>query len=339
VTFRGIVKLAAITAVSGLFALYAAEFVVGEMMPRSGAFPKGIFVADADRGIAFAPGFDGSVTRVRRIHVSINAQGYRDSDWKKKSAPRVMLAGSSATVGLGLEANQMIGARLGEILGDVSVLNAGIYSYGPPQILSTIERECARWHPQVVVYMHEYKLTRRDFLVNRGVGGNANAAEDEKEASVASLRLNALRAFLSNHGLHPRQLAEKVFGFEQLSPTYLSAHYAATRPSSEFCADCAERTVRFIRAMKPAAEACGAGFVMAVLPGTTEAYYGLREPATDEVLSRLRSAEPNFPIVDLRNGIPIGSRFTIPALDYFNEQGVSWIVNALAGPIRQVVGR
>jgi hypothetical protein len=295
-----------------------------------------MFVADAARGIALAPGFDREVTRVTSFRVTVNRQGYRDRDWEAAREPRILLVGSSATFGFGLEPHDGIAARLGEALGpNAAVLNAGVYSYGPPQILATIERECPRSHPAVIVYMHEYKLTRRDFLANRSpesVTGEAGAAPRR-----FGLTVPALRETLSNHGWHPRQVIERLRGLDDLPPDYVMSHYAVAKPSAEYCADCAARAVDAIRRMRAASAGCGAGFLMAVLPGPAEAYYGLREPATEDVLTALRGTKREISILDLRSEIPRGTRLNIPGLDYPNAASAAWIARHLAGPVRQAL--
>jgi hypothetical protein len=334
-TMRGAVRTAAAIVVCGVLALYAAEFVVGRvLLVGSGSFPAGMFVADAARGIALAPGFDREVTRVTSFRVTVNRQGYRDRDWEAAREPRVLLVGSSATFGFGLEPHDGIAARLGADLGpNAAVLNAGIYSYGPPQILATIERECPRWHPAVIVYLHEYKLTRRDFLMNRVLTAESPATERIR----FGLAVPALRAYLSDWGWHPRQILERMRGLDRLGSGYLYTHYVVTKPSAEFCQDCAVRAAGFILRMRDAAQSCGARFLMAVLPGPAEAYYGLREPATEDVLTTLRGTKGAIPILDLRSEIPRGTRLNIPGLDYPNAASAAWIARHLAGPVRQAL--
>jgi hypothetical protein len=336
-TLRGAVRAAAVTLACGILALYAAEFAVGRfLLAESGAFPDDMFVSDATRGIALAPGFDREVVRVMPFRVTVNREGYRDREWSETRAPRVLLVGSSAAFGVGLDARDGIAARLGAALGpEAAVLDAGVYSYGPPQILATIERECPRWQPAAIVYVHEYKLARRDFLSNRSpasvVGGTGEAPRR------FGLALPALRAYLSNQGWHPRQIVERLRGLDRLTPDYLVAHYAVTKPSPEYCADCAARAAETIRRMRAASTGCGARFLMAVLPGPAEATYGMREPATEAVLAALRRAEGDFPIFDLRAEVPRGTRFHIPGLDYPNAPGAAWIAAHLAGPVRQAL--
>jgi hypothetical protein len=320
--------------------LIGANVVTGTfLLPETGSYPTGLFIDDAARGLAAAPHFSAVVTRAGvSFPVAINNAGYRDAEWVADGRPRILLVGSSATFGVGLPREAGIAAKLAEALGPtVSVLNAGIYSYGPPQILRTIEMECPALKPRLVLYLHEYKATRRDFMAERRPSPESEASAAAREEVAPpdwDLSFHALRAFLSGRGLHPRQLGEELFGLARLPLDYLQAHYAMTLPSAEFPIATTEAAARTILAMREAATACSADFAMAVLAGPAEAFYGMREPATDLVLRRLAEAAQPLGIVDTRIGIPLGSRFAIPGLDYPNEAGAAWIAADLAPFVR-----
>jgi hypothetical protein len=327
--------IAAFVAVIGLALL---ELVLGIFfVPPSGSFPDAMFVADATRGLALAPGFSRIVARAgHRFQVSVNQEGYRDAPWPTDDRPRVLLAGSSALFGVGLPAGSGIAAKLRERLGNaVAVINLGVYSYGPPQVLRTIERECPRLHPRVVVYLHEYKNTRRDFLADRRPQ-SGDTGEVEAFGSGWSWRLTALRAFLSARYLHPRQIAERLVGLQRLSPHYLE-RYLSTAHSPDFPPQTIRMAVALIEEMRQAAARCGARFLTAVLPSPAEAYYGAREPASDAVLAQLAAATPPVFAIDTRAGIPLGSRFNLIGLDYFNERGTAWVAGRLAPAIEQLL--
>jgi hypothetical protein len=119
-------------------------------------------------------------------------------------------------------------------------------------------------------------------------------------------------------------------GLARLSPAYLQAHYAVTLPSAEFPIATTEAAASTIIGMRTATAACGADFAMAVLASPAEAYYGMREPATELVLQHLAEASQPVAILDTRIGIPLGSRFSIAGLDYPNEAGAAWIAADLA---------
>jgi hypothetical protein len=316
-------------------ALFLADFLVGRFLaPASGSYPPGLFIRDASRGLALAPRFSATVTRAGiSFPVSINSAGYRDVEWQEDGRTRLLLVGSSATFGVGLAREAGIAAKIAAALGPtVAVLNAGVYSYGPPQILRTIEKECIVLHPRLVLYLHEYKATRRDFMMDRSFSEadyTAASAEAPAAAEGWSLSLISLRAYVSSHYLHPRQIGERLFGLDRLSPQYLLPRYAATLPSTEFTVENASEAVRLIVAMDTAARNCGARFAMAVLPAPAESYYGLREPATELVLKQLADRPRPVDVLDTRTGIPRGSRFTLPGLDYPNEAGATWVADRL----------
>lgn len=325
--------------------LFGADFLAGRfLIPASGSYPPGLFVRDASRGLALRPNFLAIVTRAGiSFPVSINSAGYRDLEWKDDGRTRLLLVGSSATFGVGLAREAGIASKLAAALGpEVAVLNAGVYSYGPPQILRTIEKECAPLHPRLVLYLHEYKATRRDFLTDR-VFSEADDTVDPAAAPappvMSSLSLISLRTYLSSHGLHPRQIGERLFGLDRLSPQYLLPRYASTLPSAEFTVEGTREAARLIISMDAMARNCGARFAMAVLPGPTESYYGLREPATELVLKQLADSPQPIRVLDVRTGIPRGSRFTLPGLDYPNEAGTTWAVSRLIPFATQAVAQ
>jgi hypothetical protein len=326
-----LVLLAAVLVVG----LFVADFVAGRFfVPASGSYPPELFVHDASRGLALAPHFSAVVTRAGiSFPISINSAGYRDVEWQDDGRTRLLLVGSSATFGVGLARDAGIAAKLGAALGpQVQVLNTGVYSYGPPQILKTIEKECPALRPRLVLYLYEYKTTRRDFLTNRifpAADDPASAAAAPEPAVGISLSLKSLRAFLSLRDLHPRQIGERLFGLDRLSPQYLLSHYASTLPSAEFTVEGAKKAAQLIIAMDAAARNCGARFAMAILPGPAESYYGLREPMTELVLKQLAENPQRIPLLDTRIGIPLGSDFTLPGLDYPNEAAATWVVDRL----------
>jgi hypothetical protein len=334
---KRLIKGSGIVGLAMLILVYLAEILTGQyLVARPGHFPADMFVTDKIRGLALSPDFNQIVKRVRSFRVHINPQGYRDRDWNQSKPRRVLLVGSSATFGFGLDRKAGIAAKLEEALGpEVSVLNSAVYSYGPPQALATIKLECPKWRPQLVVYMHEYKLTRVDFLSNRGATGPIKSVNQSGTfGSQFGWRLPSLRKYLSNHGFHPTQVWERVRGLDQLDASYIKSRYAVTGSWGESCRDCTSRAATLIAQMPQAAAQCGADFIMAVLPGPGEAYYGFKEPATTDLLNKLAISVPTLRPADLRNGIPLASVLSIPGLDYFNVEGGRLIAGNLAHHIR-----
>jgi hypothetical protein len=341
VTGGRIIRLTIVLLLLAIGAVVGNNEIARHLVPATGAYPAELFVPDAERGLAPNPNYAGAAERAGiAFPIRINSVGYRDAEWADDKHLHILLVGSSATFGVGLPREGGIAAKLGEALGrEVTVLNAGVYSYGPPQILRTIEKECPAQHPALVLYLHEYKATRRDFLGDRpfsGGGGDA-AGSASPPVSLWDPTFRATRAFLSAHDLHPRQVAERVWGLSHLSDDYLLAHYALTRPSPEFPPAAVASAAKLIIAMQKAARDCGAAFGMAVLPGPAEAYYGLREPATQLVLQNLAESPGKVAILDTRDGIPLGSRLILPGLDYLNEAGTGWVAARLVPFVRQLL--
>jgi hypothetical protein len=309
---------------------------------RDDGFPPGLFVAEATRGYALAPGAQVDVQRIRPFRIEVNEAGYRDRSWSDEARPRLLIVGSSALFGFGVEGEARLSERLEHHLGlAYRVLNAGVYGYGPPQARATIEKECAAQKPVLVLYVHEYKLTRRDFLgvpgrtvrggqlVNRVDSAPVAPSPVAATASEAAgyLGLPRTRAWLWRHGLHPRQVAEKLKG--DLHPAYL-ARYVLTADATVFPNDGPELAAAHIVEMKSAAEACGAGFAAVVLPGPYEHRYG-EEPATARVLAALSGS---VAVVDLRRELGDRPVLVLEGLDYFDAWALDGFGAAIARELR-----
>ena len=319
----------ALTLVAIVAALVATDFVASFFVPTSGVTSPGLFIPDAVRGSALQPGFHATMTRAgHRFEVTINKNGYRDAEWNLEDArPRVLIIGSSATFAVGLPREAGIAAQLAKQLGpDVVVLNTGTYTYGLVSELATIRRECPATHPFLVLDLQEYKNTRQDFLVLRPVETGDALSTD----TVASwgVTLPALRALLSINGLHPRQIAERLIGLHALPPSYVERYAMTTGPG--FAPENAGRAASLIGDMVQAAQSCGAQFLMAILPGPAEAYYGLQEPATEALLEALRAADLADKVIDTRTDIPLGCTCFLSAYDYPNANAATLFANAIA---------
>ena len=319
-----------LTLVALLAALVAADFAASFFVPTSGVTSPGLFIPDAVRGSALQPGFHATMTRAgHRFEVTINKNGYRDAEWNlEDTRPRVLVVGSSATFAVGLPREAGIAAQLAAQLGsDVVVLNTGTYTYGLVSELETIRRECPATHPFLVLYIHEYKNTRRDFLELRPV--EADDAPSADTVARWGVTLPALRTLLSINGLHPRQLVERMIGLDRLPRSYVERYAMTTGPG--FAPENAGRAAALIEDMDEAAQHCGAQFLMAVLPGPAEAYYGLREPATEALLAALRTAGSGDKVVDTRPSIPLGCDCFLSAYDYPSATGPEASLVAVVG--------
>ncbi|MBV8649880.1 MAG: hypothetical protein JO255_00350 [Alphaproteobacteria bacterium] len=323
--FRRLIIAAAIV-VTGLA---AAEITASLFLPASGVTNPDLYIPDAARGSALRPGFKETIVRAgHSFEVSINSNGYRDDEWPLQDPrPRVLLVGSSAAFGVGLSHEQSLAGQLERDLAPkILAFNTATYTYGPISELPTILRECPTVHPFLVLYLHEYKNTRADFLVPRPTSGPEEP--DPQSERRWGVTLPALRTLLSDHFLHPRQIVERLVGLDRLPHDYLERYAQTIGP--DYAPENAARAAALIREMAAAAQQCGAKFQMAVLPGPAEAYYGLREPATEALLAALRSAGMADDVIDTRSGIPLGSRLFLTAHDYPNAAGAAYLAGAIA---------
>lgn len=98
------------------------------------------------------------------IHVTINANGFRDEDWTRKleradvsGAKKVLLIGDSMVYGWGSEADSRLGEQLAAIYRvhdeRAEVFNGGIPAFGPPQQLRLLPELLQYIDPDVVVVL------------------------------------------------------------------------------------------------------------------------------------------------------------------------------------------
>lgn len=314
--------------------------------PRDNGFPVGLFANRQSAEYAATPGWSGDVTRIHPHHISINSRGYRDGEWSgQPDGPRALMVGSTALFGLGVEKQDRLSERLAAHL-NIAVHNAGMYGYGPPQALATVRELCVRGSYRAVLYVHEYKLTRDDFmqrtartvangeLVN--VGASAEVATAPRDSSWLSqrLRLLALREMLSSQGLAPRQLYEDWRGLGSFDEAYFLARYAATADERRFPPKNVKRAADYIRAMQSAAQRCGAVFAVVLLPGPAENRFRRSEPATRSLLTTLEST---VPIIDLRHALPHERQLLLPGLDYFNPATLDEFARRLTGSVKSML--
>ena len=120
-----------------------------------GAFPHlNVYIADRELGVRLRPlatervSFGGNpVTSIR-----INSEGYRGADWGPPGDDEVLVVGDSQTFGLGVEE--------GETFSDVAarelkrhVLDAGVPTYGPPELERVIAEVLGKRKPKTIVYV------------------------------------------------------------------------------------------------------------------------------------------------------------------------------------------
>jgi hypothetical protein len=314
--------------------------------PRDNGFPAGLFSNRPGAEYAATPRWSGDVTRIHPHHISINSQGYRDGEWgSQHDDPRVLMVGSTALFGLGVEKQDRLSERLARHL-NITVHNAGMYGYGPPQALATIRELCHHTSYRTVLYVHEYKLTRNDFMQETArtvVNGElVNVRAPAKFVSTPMeppwlgqrLRLLALREMLSSHGLAPRQIYENWRGPGSFEEAYFLTRYATTADELSFPPKNVRLAAGYIHEMQSAAQRCGSGFAVVLLPGPAENRFRRSEPATRSLLTMLGST---VPIIDLRHALPHDRQLLLPGLDYFNPAALDEFALRLTGPTKSML--
>lgn len=118
-----------------------------------GAFPHlNVYVEDSELGVRLRPGakqrvrFGGNPT----TSVRINVQGFRGEDWPPDPRDSILVVGDSQVFGLGVEENETFSARLATLT-NRPVLNAGVPTLGPPEMLQLARELVASHKPRTVV--------------------------------------------------------------------------------------------------------------------------------------------------------------------------------------------
>jgi hypothetical protein len=91
-----------------------------------------------------------------RYFVSYNANGYRSPERSYATPPgrqRVVVLGDSFTDGTEVGDEELFTWKMEQALGNVDVINLGVYGYQTAQELVTLEREGLRYAPDAVVLM------------------------------------------------------------------------------------------------------------------------------------------------------------------------------------------
>lgn len=309
---------------------------------RDEGFPKGLFAVRPVVGYAGTPGYSADVVRIHHHHISINSHGYRDGEWEKnRDSDHILMVGSSALFGVGVERHDRLSERLAARL-NVNVHNAGMYGYGPPQSLSMVRELCARGDYRAVLYVHEYKLTRNDFvhnaprtvvdglLVNTLPTTPTADAETDSAWIAQRVRLMALRQALFRHGYSPRQIYEDWRGLDSFDDQYFLARYAATADEHDFPQRNVLQAASVIRSMRVASKRCGAHFAMVLLPGPAENRFRRSEPATWNLLAVLGN---DITTIDLRYRLLREQQLFLRGLDYFDPASLDAFARELTIPV------
>lgn len=310
--------------------------------PIDNGFPSGFFVTRPEVGYTSAPGWNAQITRIRSHNVSINSEGFRDVEWTKGSNERgILMVGSTALFGLGVEKNERLSERIASYLG-TTVHNAGMYGYGSPQALWALREFCDRGDHKMALYVHEYKLTRDDFviapartvvdgtLINLPNVGGSDATQSQSAFIVERLQLLALRAFLAYHDLSPRKLYENWRGLDSFDEQYFLNRYATTSNEHSFSETNIKKTAENIEKMQEVARRCGVKFALVLLPGPFENRFRQDEPSTRKLLTILNGVA----IIDARHVLPIDAKILIPGLDYFNPAALDILAQYISASIK-----
>ncbi|MCB2102951.1 MAG: hypothetical protein KDE22_18885 [Rhodobacterales bacterium] len=312
---------------------------------------QGLYRVDDETGYGLTPNFEGRLlTRGPSAEIRVNSRGFRGPEWALDGRPRILIAGDSFTFGLPLDLEHGFVAKTAQRLPGAEVLNLGVPGYGPIQIARTLARECGGLKPRHVFYMYYYNDTRIDgtiadyktvfdgYLVNRRESDGRERTPEQFQAGLAkrtstawkptdTLRLVHIRTYLSERGIHPRQVIEKMVGVTQID----TDRYVQTRmkPGGKYSEESVGTAARQIEDMASLVRACGARFTMVILPGYGEAYYHLKEPATERLLELLDGR--GLDILDLR-------QFTRPGVSliswydaHYSDVGTDMVGNVLGG--------
>lgn len=120
-----------------------------------GAFPHlNLYEADATLGVKLTPNAEMRLKLGKNPTTTIhtNALGFRGGDWPAPGATDVLVVGDSQVFGLGVEDTETFSAQLAS-LRKVTVLNAGVPTYGPGEYTALVERFVAERKPKHVVYV------------------------------------------------------------------------------------------------------------------------------------------------------------------------------------------
>lgn len=123
-------------------------------MRDDGAFPHlNLYRADQELGVRLRP---GTSERIRfggnpLSEAHVNASGYRGADWPAAPDNAIAVVGDSQVFGLGVNDTETFSAQLAQKTGRV-VLNAGVPTYGPGEMLAVTRELVAAQKPRVVVF-------------------------------------------------------------------------------------------------------------------------------------------------------------------------------------------
>ncbi len=310
-------------------------------------FEVGLFKNDDKTRFGLTPNFKGFLyNRAGKTPVSINSHGYRGPEWKLDRDHEFMVVGDSFTFGIPLTYEEGFVSKTQKKVGDkAEFINLGVPGYGPGHILEVVKQNCALISPKHVFYMYylndtKFNNKKNYFTIVDGYLA-AYADKDGRPRSREeilkgiqkgygwklweSLRFINIRTFLSERGIHPRQLLEKRV------KTDMSRYIQSNNDG--FSEELTQRGARDILEMKAVSQKCGANFTMVILTTHAEAFYGVIEPATERLLGTLGNA---VEIIDIRKFARKGVNLTQWYDGHYGPDGTDLVSNVLSG---YVLGR
>jgi hypothetical protein len=307
-------------------------------------FPPGFFVNQSEIGYSGKPSWSGQVERIHSHTVSINSNVYLDDEWNTTlNEPHILMIGSTALFGLGVEKKDRISEQVSRHFG-IGVHNAGMYGYGSPQALWALRNFCIGSKYSAILYFHEYKLTRDDFVkkISRIVRDNVLVTLPEPSDVVINsikptwlidrLKFKGIRELLTKHDLSPRYIYENYLGLENFDEQYFLKNYSSTRDERIFPTSNIKMVVENIYEMKESAANCGAKFAIVLLPGPQENRFRHSEPATKKLLEDLGG---KITVFDLRHSLPATEKIFLHGLDYFNPSAIDAFAQNLATLLKE----
>jgi len=309
--------------------------------PKSEPHPRGMYNADKTRNYALAPGFVGIYNKPKPFLVEINDNGYRDFEWQFDDKFKVLVAGDSYTFGIGLPVEEgFVNKANIKMNNGIHFYNIGVPGYGVPHILETIKKECRGIKPNHIFYMYYFNDTRWDnmmigsmglydgYLVYKYINNGKTILNDEdirykvekelyginKWSLMKTIILQNIRYYFAQKGIHPRLIFESLDKFKKRLEQTANPAYSIENT---------EKASVLIMEMANEAERCGSGFTMFILPGYEEAYYGIKETATERLLRKLEGK--GILIVDLREYAELGVKLTLFGDGHYNTFATDWV--------------
>lgn len=314
-----------------------------------------LYLPDSARGWALKPNLLATVCDAGYYYeIRTNDYGFRDESWPKKAPQQILLVGDSLTFGMPLQAEQGFADKLQRLGGGkLAVYNAGVVGYGPPHVYETVKRLCTEFRFDHVIYLYFFNDIRADNLdihASRVVEGylipplkqdGSAYTEDEIQGYIRDatrphftvmdfLSFYHLRSTLADLHLHPRQVIERLIGLGGTTNYY--NRYLFTARIEEYPDAQLHKATEWVVQIRNQAAQCGAKFSVVVLPTDAEAYYGLREPATERFLPML--SERNLHVVDMRNSTKPGQVLHIHKDGHLNDLGTDMAAGLLLSVVR-----